>query len=291
MRPELAALPERVDPVAEAIHEHLHVRVLCMKVIRAEPARWRYRGVVSPFWRLYHHRDPGGEVRAGGRVYPLVPGRGLLVPAWVRFDCLTRAPVEHLFIHFDLVGLTRAALAVAKLDSPQDVAAGDGSPLGATLNGLSEACRSGRPPDAAGLMLAKAAINLALSQVFAKAGGTSALEIAPCAAAGPRRAVGPALRLLDRDHARRIPNPELAAACGYAEHHFIRLFRTATGQTPARHQLERRVATAAELLAFGNRPIDEVAQRCGFDNRFHFSRAFKGVLGIPPAAYRAARHV
>ena len=44
---------------------------------------------------------------------------------------------------------------------------------------------------------------------------------------------------------------------------------------------------AAELLAHTDLTIDEIAERCGFANRFHFSRVFAQRMVEPPGRYRA----
>jgi transcriptional regulator GlxA family with amidase domain len=78
----------------------------------------------------------------------------------------------------------------------------------------------------------------------------------------------------------------LAQRCGLGREGFTRAFRRATGRSPARYALERRLARAAELLAGGDEPIEAVAAACGFANRYHFSRAFARILACSPAAYR-----
>jgi transcriptional regulator GlxA family with amidase domain len=50
---------------------------------------------------------------------------------------------------------------------------------------------------------------------------------------------------------------------------------------------ERRVQRAAELLARTTLSIDEIAERCGFANRYHFSRVFAQRMAAPPGRYRA----
>jgi transcriptional regulator GlxA family with amidase domain len=51
------------------------------------------------------------------------------------------------------------------------------------------------------------------------------------------------------------------------------------------------VARASELLVCTDQSIDEVAQRCGFANRYYFSRVFAERVGRPPVRYRNERPV
>jgi AraC-like DNA-binding protein len=72
-----------------------------------------------------------------------------------------------------------------------------------------------------------------------------------------------------------------------SESHSIRVFRRVVGCTPARHVQERRLSHAAELLERTSLTIDEIAERCRFAYRFHFSRVFAQRMVEPPGRYRA----
>jgi AraC-like DNA-binding protein len=48
---------------------------------------------------------------------------------------------------------------------------------------------------------------------------------------------------------------------------------------------QRRCARATELLT-GDAAIEEVALRCGFANRHHFTRVFAAEMGCGPAEHR-----
>ncbi len=58
------------------------------------------------------------------------------------------------------------------------------------------------------------------------------------------------------------------------------------GSSPARTFLAFRLAEAARELAEREFSVKEVSERFGFDNPFHFSRAFRRVMGISPSEYR-----
>jgi transcriptional regulator GlxA family with amidase domain len=116
--------------------------------------------------------------------------------------------------------------------------------------------------------------------------GSAALGKTP-QADDEERQLRPVLLFIDAHLAEPLENARLAAFVHASESHFIRLFRRVVGCTPARHVQERRVRHAAELLAHTSLTIDEIAERCGFANRFHFSRVFLQRLSAPPGRYRA----
>ena len=99
------------------------------------------------------------------------------------------------------------------------------------------------------------------------------------------------LQFIDRHIEEPLDNGRLAEIAQSSESCFIRRFREAMGQTPARYVQDRRVAQASELLVCTDYSIDEVAQRCGFANRYYFSRVFSERVGRPPARYRNERPV
>ena len=85
--------------------------------------------------------------------------------------------------------------------------------------------------------------------------------------------------------------PRLARIAGLSPSRFHAVFRAAFGVAPARWIQERRMGRARELLAGSDLPIQDVAQRSGFQDPFHFSRLFKRREGLAPIAYRErSRH-
>ncbi len=81
--------------------------------------------------------------------------------------------------------------------------------------------------------------------------------------------------------------PELARAAGMSERNFARVFRAATGLTPARFVEEARLTRAKALLETGDDPLDRIAERAGYGASDGLYRAFHKELNISPGAYRA----
>ena len=81
----------------------------------------------------------------------------------------------------------------------------------------------------------------------------------------------------------------LAAAAGVPAAALARELRAATGRSPARYALERRVARARERLERTDRTLAEVALECGFSSQSHMTSAFTRLLGTSPGRYRRER--
>jgi AraC-like DNA-binding protein len=78
----------------------------------------------------------------------------------------------------------------------------------------------------------------------------------------------------------------LAALAGMSRSRFAHHFMTAYGDSPMSFLQSVRLRTAARLLQSSNMPIKVLAAEVGFASRSHFSRAFRGMFGADPTAYR-----
>ena len=90
---------------------------------------------------------------------------------------------------------------------------------------------------------------------------------------------------LEANMAADVSLQTLAALAHLSVDHFVRAFRGATGKTPHRFALERRLARAAALLK-GPASIAQVAHACGFRSAAHFSVRFHARFGRTPSQYR-----
>jgi AraC-like DNA-binding protein len=227
---------------------------------------WSHQGVRSPFWRAYFNPNEGAAVRVAGKWISLGPSRVVIIPEDTLFDCRCRGSVRHLWIHFSypLAGDPPSAW-TGKLQEPErdiwhslyDLANRKSSP-----HRLRYACAA------------------ALMQEF-----------------GKKEEATPPVRSeqLRRIHAwmkncMRMPPSldEMAAHAGMSRRSFLRWFLAETGETPVAFQRRIRIREACRLLRFGNQSVDEIAEATGFADRHHFTRAFKAITGMGPAAFRRA---
>lgn len=230
--------------------------------------RWDFRGVRSPFWRLFHEFSGGARVESGGRRFALGAGDVALLPDGVTFDCAGRPGVEHLWLHFSLrLTLPAAAPGVQILPA--------GAATSALAAELRDRIRRGEPR--AAQHLASALLHTAFASMDA------AWFVVPS------RRLQRVLGWLEHNAAQRVTNAALAAQAGLGVEAFIRWFRRETDRTPAAFVAEWRVREACRRLAFGDDSIEQVAAALGFSNRHHFSRVFKQYAGCGPATFRRGR--
>lgn len=79
---------------------------------------------------------------------------------------------------------------------------------------------------------------------------------------------------------------DLATLVGLPMAQFTRDFRDATGLSPYRYILQRRIERARSLISHGELPLLEVANQCGFASQSHMNDVFRERLGISPGLLR-----
>ncbi len=97
--------------------------------------------------------------------------------------------------------------------------------------------------------------------------------------------LAPVLAAVDRD-LRSVDLAAMARLAGLSRSRLHAVFTQAFGRSPMQYVRYRRLQRARECLATTDLPIHEVAEVSGFDDQFHFSRAFKQAHGSSPSDYR-----
>jgi AraC-like DNA-binding protein len=278
------AMPDITPPVPPLndASQQLYVRLFRCEH-RSIGKDWTGTATGDGFWRLYVNNRDGATVRTTGPWHRVEPGSVYLLPAWLAFDYRCRHVVGHYYIHFDLVGLPGSL----SRELFNDVICLKLTPvLRSAAKQAIDACQPTRLSDVTATCAAKALCFLVMAQLLGELPAEQRTRFAQLAR--PDHAIGPALRLIDEQFDRELAIAELADACHLSSDHFIRRFREAVGQTPGQYLTERRIAAASQQLLFTDHSIDQIAEACGFANRFYFSRVFSRHMNTPPAAYRRA---
>lgn len=99
--------------------------------------------------------------------------------------------------------------------------------------------------------------------------------------------VGPALRAIHEDPARRWTVAGLAERAGGSRSALARRFTALVGEPPLTYLTGWRMALAADLLQASDLTIEAIAHRVGYANAFALSVAFTRTRGLSPSRYRA----
>ncbi|MFW2850937.1 bifunctional DNA-binding transcriptional regulator/O6-methylguanine-DNA methyltransferase Ada [Sphingomonas sp. TX0543] len=118
----------------------------------------------------------------------------------------------------------------------------------------------------------------------AAAGYRACLRCKPDAVARDRVAVAEAVAAIEENDAAAIALDDLAARVGYAPHHFHRLFKRATGITPAAYARGLKARRVAEALS-GESSVTPAIYEAGYSapSRFYAHGAKR--LGMAPGAW------
>lgn len=79
---------------------------------------------------------------------------------------------------------------------------------------------------------------------------------------------------------------EVAQEVGLSYENFRKRFAQLTGESPGQYQKRRRLEWACAAIYQGDHSIKQIADELGFCDVFHFSKAFKQVIGTTPSDYR-----
>lgn len=262
-----------------AIEEQLHIRLFASHAVPL--GDWWKGPHASSFWRLYINNCSGATILFEGKPMELEAWRIYLVPAWVQFTSHAPGPIEHCYIHFEIVSLP-ATLIRDHFNRP--VLLEREPRMDRMARWWARDMIAHRPHDLDILLRAKSLVYHALASLMRTA-SPETLERCSQHLLG-QRAMLIALDYIEAHLGESLDNQLLAQLCHVSRDHFIRLFRRLIGQTPGQYILDRRVSCAAQRLVFGNESIEAIAEATGFLDRFHFSRVFAARMGIPPAKYR-----
>lgn len=79
---------------------------------------------------------------------------------------------------------------------------------------------------------------------------------------------------------------DIARAAAVTPPHLVKLFNQHLRITPMRYVWDARLRRGVELLTQSGLSVSEVAEQCGFQTPFHFSRLVKQRYGMPPRELR-----
>jgi AraC-like DNA-binding protein len=264
-----------------AIFDQLHLRVFEAEFRPIKAHSWQSQNVLDTFWRFYFNFRDGAFIKSNENTFCLRANVPYFVPAGVRFSCSNLVDIDHFYVHFDVLGWPGhqlRTLFASPVEVPSDKV------FRQEISSFARRLPTSRQLD----MVQQCRLKSLLWQAFARY-----LEELPVAhreiaglAATDKAVVWPALGFIEENLGGKISNAQLAALCHWSEDYFILRFRECVGQPPAQYIAERRVERAAQMLLFSTSSIENIAECCGFPNRFYFSRVFTRHTGVAPGAYR-----
>ncbi len=95
-----------------------------------------------------------------------------------------------------------------------------------------------------------------------------------------------AIAFMDAHEQEEITLSRVAEHVHLSRIYFHNLFVAATGRTPRRYLLERRISHARRLLMTTEMTVGQIARECGFSSQSYFNQVFQRELGESPMQYK-----
>lgn len=235
-----------------------------------------------PFFVLEYVVSGHGTVTLDGQAHGLGPGMMFASAPTTRCEIRTdpRDPMEKYFLAFAGRGVT------ARLKRC-GIAAGRARQLAAhaeVTSVLEDLLREGQRSGTLASRICAVLCELMLLKI------EDTTSLAPHASEPAREAFLRCKALIDARAETLASLEEIAHATGVEASSVCRWFRRYQGTSPYQYLMRRKMNLAAEHLVENGGLVKEAAQRVGFADPYHFSRAFKAVHGVAPRDLLRYRH-
>ncbi len=235
--------------------------------------QWEHIGLSSSYWRWYWNDRPGASVTFNHVRTKLGPSQVVLIPPNTAFSTHTDNPVGHLHCHF-WFGLRVCS------DSARPVTVKINGMTRRRLQTITKLMIDERPK------FCHPKAWLSIHSIL-----TESLSHADLMwdTKEPDEVIDQVRQRLHHASPRnKLSNSAIAREAGLSVNTLLRRFRKAFGSSPQQFLIQLRIELAAQLMRSTDLSIPEIADRCGFVDRYHLSRVFMSHASVSPAAYRSA---
>ncbi len=247
-----------------------HIQILqCRYCLVQWPREWpRDASFKADFWRIYYHPESDVALRGHSGQVVIPAGRLALIPPQSNYVSDMTNGFRQFYIHF-ISSRPYAdyppGIYIMPCEMPESMMIGE---LMALLEDSPEVL-----PVTAGMRIMSLILRLLL-------------KLPEHSGAPISRAAEETRLYIDKNFQRNLSNTELARRVGMATNSFARLFRGEMGMTVQHYIRQQRTRQAALLLRYSTHSLSEIAEMCGFGNRYYFTRVFTADKGLPPAEFR-----
>lgn len=226
-------------------------------------SKWNLHELTDPYWRLYCPVEGSAIIQCGNKRFDLNPGHLYLIPPRTVFSATNPEPFAKWYVHF-ILGRSDFLSVPGVYPQPIDE-------ISQGFLDTLEAAR-GEPYNWETASLVIHALTNLPQEAWTDRKIDSRVE--------------KAMVFLEANLARKISAEDAARAAGVSVRNLNHLFRSQVRMAPMNVLLNYRLDRACHLLRHTDQSIEQVAENCGFPNRYYFSRMLKQHRGISPAAYR-----
>lgn len=249
---------------------HLQLRLL--HYAKAKLMHWKHPNLSTPYWRLYLHSEDGAGTVWQGKNIRLTSDQAWLIAPDTAFGTTLEKHLTQYFVHFTLAPVYTCPPGIYPVA------------ITPAMQSLLPLVKEGSTPDANGQVASPERVVVA-NNAFV----LLALYGLPDGLLRERRLNERVLRVMEhieREVSTIESLEELAQIAGMHPRSLIRVFKQEIGVTPMESLRSRRMALACDMLHHTNLSIEQIAAQTGFCDRYHFSRTFRRLYEVTPAAFR-----
>lgn len=229
-------------------------------------AKWDNTNVRDSAWILYWNPDAKNVIEVDGVKFSPKKNSIYLFPPYTLFSGYNKQPFVQFYIHFDAgAPFTRVKSKMISFPAKELIPL-----ILRTAEQQDEVMQS---------IMLNTVILRALSEVpqdmFAPEDQTIM---------DPR--IRQAVAIIEKDPGKALSIKELSAMIKMSPNNFYRKFVKELGCSPKIYLQNQRLLYARDLLLNQELQIDEIAARCGFKDRYQFSKAYKKQMCFSPVTYR-----
>ncbi|KXX71191.1 AraC family transcriptional regulator [Flammeovirga sp. SJP92] len=278
---------QRIDP--------LRIEVLCCRLWWLK--KWKNGKLSSPYWRLYWNKNKGAYITYKGRKIEINPDKVILIPPNTMFETsikgnenmsnneleggviqcsndvekyINQNNIIHLFIHFNLgKALDQFNSNIYEIPLSDDQRE--------FIQQIKKKVLSNN--DLIRIHTAIKIHQLILSTI-------QCIDENQLLPQQLNARIIKTIEFINEHYFRVIDNAELAENINMATNSFTRFFKQNIHLSPQEYIKNVRIGKACHLMENAELSFDFIAQKVGFSDRYHFSKVFKTVKGIPPAQYK-----
>ncbi len=257
---------------------------------------WNWKGISSPFIRLFYVREGNAKINLPEHTQLLKPGHLYLIPSFTlhSYECDTY--FSHIYIH--VYEKHAADISIfEELDFPTEIEANQTDSL--LISRLLE-INHGReleqfdpktydnPPT---LLKNIAEETMQPEYAFLETKGillqllSRFLQHATQKTNVSDKRIVKVLNHIQKNIDKSIRINQLSNICHLTDDHFIRLFKKEMKCTPIKYINQKKIEKAQLMLIVENKAINEIAYDLSFENISYFNRLFKQITQYTPTQY------
>ncbi|MBS1601711.1 MAG: helix-turn-helix transcriptional regulator [Bacteroidetes bacterium] len=264
-------------------------------------AKWNYKDVLSPYYRMYYIDGGQGLIYSQKQTWSLEPGFMYLIPGFTLCNLLCTARLSQYFIHFfedtgDGISLFHNSNTVFKVRaSDMDIA---NFKRLLQINPCRKLNRSDNPrayekhayyqeyeelnnSQSYDLFLETQGILLQLVSKFVPLKNQTRTD-----STGIPSKVMDLLGYIQLNLGNPLTVTSLARLVSLHPDYLSRLFVKMTGQRPLAYIHNKRIERAQHLIVTTDMSLSQIAETMGFDNVQHFTKVFRKITSLTPGRYR-----